>query len=194
MIMGLYEKLVNRSQSQCELCGSRDNISLFEIPPTQKPNEDNSLILCHYCIDQISNFSHLDKNHWRCLTTMIWSELHAVQILCYRILTRLQTEPWALDLLEQLYLDDALKSFALEGMPERQPVDDIKPTLDSNGTRLNDGDSVTLIKDLDVKGGGFTAKRGTLVKNISLTSNSDQIEGKVNGVHIVLLVKFLKKA
>jgi protein PhnA len=194
MIMGLYENLVTRSHSQCELCGSRDNISLFEIPPIKKPNEDNSLILCHYCIQQLSNLNNLDKNHWRCLTNMIWSELLAVQVLCYRILTILKSESWALNLLEQFYIDDELKAFALEGLPDTQTLDENKPTLDSNGTRLNDGDSVTLIKDLDVKGAGFTAKRGTLVKNISLTNNPDQIEGKVNGVHIVLLVKFLKKA
>ena len=58
---------------------------------------------------------------------------------------------------------------------------------------MAEGDSVTLIKDLDVKGGGFTAKRGTLVKNISLTNNPKHIEGKVNGIQIVLVAAFLKK-
>ncbi|MGL5800184.1 MAG: PhnA domain-containing protein, partial [Plesiomonas sp.] len=57
-----------------------------------------------------------------------------------------------------------------------------------------DGDSVTLIKDLVVKGANFTAKRGTMVKNITLTSNPEHIEGRVNGVHIVLVAAFLKKA
>jgi protein PhnA len=47
---------------------------------------------------------------------------------------------------------------------------------DSNGTRLSDGDSVTLIKDLKVKGTSETLKRGTLVKNIRLTDNLDEIE------------------
>lgn len=67
-------------------------------------------------------------------------------------------------------------------------------TVDSNGTVLNVGDSVTLIKDLVVKGGGFTAKRGTLVKNIALTSNPKHVEGRVNGTVIVLVAAFLKKA
>jgi protein PhnA len=66
-------------------------------------------------------------------------------------------------------------------------------TLDSNGVELQAGDSVSIIKDLEVKGAGFTAKRGTTVKNISLTNNPEQIEGRVNGVKIVLLSKFLKK-
>lgn len=67
-------------------------------------------------------------------------------------------------------------------------------TRDSNGNALADGDTVTLIKDLDVKGMNFTAKRGTVVKNITLTSNPEHIEGKVNGTTIVLVTRFLKKA
>ncbi len=67
---------------------------------------------------------------------------------------------------------------------------------DSNGTRLADGDSVTLIKDLKVKGsGGVTLKRGTLIKNIRLTNDEDEIEcnaDKVKG--LVLRTEFLKKA
>jgi protein PhnA len=68
-------------------------------------------------------------------------------------------------------------------------------TKDSNGTLLDDGDSVTLIKDLKVKGTSETLKRGTLVKNIRLTGKSDQVEcntKKVKG--LVLKTQFLKKA
>ncbi len=66
---------------------------------------------------------------------------------------------------------------------------------DSNGTRLADGDSVTLIKDLKVKGTSVTLKRGTLVKNIRLTGTADEIEcnaEKVKG--LVPKTQFLKKA
>ncbi|NBU22117.1 PhnA domain protein, partial [bacterium] len=65
---------------------------------------------------------------------------------------------------------------------------------DSFGNILSNGDSVTLIKDLDVKGANFTAKRGTVVKNISLTADPTQIEGRVNGTQIVLLTQYLKKS
>lgn len=68
-------------------------------------------------------------------------------------------------------------------------------TRDSNGNILQDGDSVTLIKDLKVKGTSVTLKRGTLVKNIRLTYNTEEIEcnaDKVKGV--VLKTCFLKKA
>lgn len=66
---------------------------------------------------------------------------------------------------------------------------------DSNGTALADGDSVTLIKDLKVKGTSVTLKRGTLVKNIRLTDDPAEVEcnaEKVKG--LVLRTEFLKKA
>jgi protein PhnA len=73
-------------------------------------------------------------------------------------------------------------------------IDDI--TRDSNGNVLADGDSVTLIKDLKVKGsGGVTLKRGTLVKNIRLTDDADEIEANVAKVRgLVLRTEFVKKA
>jgi protein PhnA len=66
---------------------------------------------------------------------------------------------------------------------------------DSNGNILGNGDSVTLIKDLKVKGTSVTLKRGTLVKNIRLTDDAEEIEcnaDKVKG--LVLKTCFLKKA
>ena len=68
-------------------------------------------------------------------------------------------------------------------------------TKDSNGNILSDGDSVTLIKDLKVKGANVTLKRGTMVKNIRLTYNPEEIEcnaEKVKG--LVLRTEFVKKA
>lgn len=67
---------------------------------------------------------------------------------------------------------------------------------DSVGNLLADGDSVLLIKDLKVKGsGGVTLKRGTLVKNIRLTGDTDEIEANVDKVRgLVLRVEFVKKA
>ena len=65
---------------------------------------------------------------------------------------------------------------------------------DSNGTLLNEGDSVTVIKDLKVKGSSSTIKRGTVVKNIRLTGNEKEIEGRVERTVMVLKTEFLKKA
>ena len=68
-------------------------------------------------------------------------------------------------------------------------------TRDSNGTALADGDSVTLIKDLKVKGTSETLKRGTLVKNIRLTDETGEIECNTKQVKgLVLKTEFVKKA
>jgi len=66
---------------------------------------------------------------------------------------------------------------------------------DSNGNILSDGDSVSLIKDLKVKGTTVTLKRGTVAKNIRLTSNLEEVECNVEKVRgLVLKTCFLKKA
>jgi protein PhnA len=67
-------------------------------------------------------------------------------------------------------------------------------TKDSNGTVLKDGDSVTLIKDLKVKGTSTTLKRGTVVKNIRLTDDEEEVEGRAENIKgLVLKACFLKK-
>lgn len=73
--------------------------------------------------------------------------------------------------------------------------DDDVVVKDSNGNVLNNGDSVTVIKDLPVKGTSVTIKRGTLIKNIRLTKNPEQIECNADKVKdLVLKTCFLKKA
>jgi len=63
-----------------------------------------------------------------------------------------------------------------------------------NGHTLSAGDTVTLIQDLNVKGSSITAKRGTAVRRIRLDpNNAEYIEGKVDGQHIVILTKYVKK-
>lgn len=65
---------------------------------------------------------------------------------------------------------------------------------DSNGNILNDGDSVTLIKDLKVKGSSLILKRGTMVKGIRLTDDEAEIDCRINKQAIVLRTEFVKKA
>jgi len=65
---------------------------------------------------------------------------------------------------------------------------------DSNGNILQDGDSVTVIKDLKVKGSSDVIKRGTMVKNIRLTDNPAEIDCRVNKTAMVLRTEFVKKA
>ncbi len=64
---------------------------------------------------------------------------------------------------------------------------------DSNGNILSDGDSVTVIKDLKVKGSSLNIKRGTVVKKIRLTGDKDEVDCRIGGSFIVLRTEFLKK-
>jgi protein PhnA len=71
---------------------------------------------------------------------------------------------------------------------------DIK-VRDSNGALLAEGDTVTLIKDLKLKGSSIVLKRGTVIKNIRLTDDADEIEGRTDQIKgLVLRTEFLKKA
>jgi protein PhnA len=65
---------------------------------------------------------------------------------------------------------------------------------DSNGALLHEGDSVTVIKDLKVKGSSITLKRGKLIKNIRLSGSPEEIDCRVDGSNLVLKTCFLKKA
>ena len=135
----------------------------------------------------------LDGEHWFCLREAVWSEVAAVQVVSLRLLKRLDDADWAQELLGQVYVADEVQAWADADTGADSGGDDVV-TKDSNGAVLAEGDSVTLIKDLDVKGAGFTAKRGTLVKNIRLIGAPENIEGRVNKTVIVLKTKFLKKA
>ena len=165
----------------CALCGGDQDVAPFDIEPETVPT-------CGVCRGRMQ--SDLDPNDWFCLQESVWSEVAATQVLSWRLLHRLDA-PWASELLESVWLEDDVRAWAEQGF--EQP-DDEPPTLDSNGTPLQDGDSVTLIRDLDVKGAGFTAKRGTLVKNIRLTGDPTHIEGKVNKTAIYLKTMYLKRA
>lgn len=73
-------------------------------------------------------------------------------------------------------------------------VGDNTPSRDCNGTILQNGDTVTVIKDLDVKGAGATVKRGTTIKNISLTNDPELIDCRTKEIKgLVLKTCFVKK-
>ena len=72
-------------------------------------------------------------------------------------------------------------------------ADTVEVAKDSNGAELFDGDSVTVIKDLKVKGSSMVIKRGTKVKSIRLTENPEEVDCKIEGISIVLKTCFLKK-
>ena len=166
----------------CALCSA--DVPLSDYPVAGGPDGAFAAV-CSTCLSQIEG--ELEINHWRCLSSSMWSEDVAVQVLAARLLTRLSDQDWARDLSDQLWLEDETRAWA-------ENVAAASQHKDSNGVTLNQGDSVVLIKDLVVKGAGFTAKRGTAVRSISLVAdNPEHIEGRVEGQRIVILTQFVKK-
>ncbi len=167
----------------CALCGAQEAAE-FTVAP-----RDEILSLCGTCRSGAEGAPE-DLPHWKCLNDAIWSPEPAVQVVAYRLLHKLDAV-WVRELLEIAYLEPDTLSWAEAELGA-------EPELihrDSNGAVLVSGDTVVLIKDLPVKGAGFTAKRGTAVRNISLVSdNAGQIEGRVEGQRIVILTQFVKKS
>ena len=192
----VFEKELNaRSNSACELCTSTNELRAYEVAPA--PNNgrlEDYIFICETCHNQIENPETADANHWRCLNDSMWSEVPAVQVMAWRMLQRLRAEGWPQDLLDMLYLEEETLNWA-KATGEGEDKEDVQIHKDCNGVALTMGDSVVLIKDLNVKGGGFTAKRGTAVRNISLVhDNPEHIEGRVNDQQIVLLTQYVKKS
>ena len=187
--MILSTELVQRSESKCELCSSNDNVSGYQVPPTVVDKPEYQIVVCANCLDQINDPSTMEINHWRCLNDSMWNTEPAVQVMAFRMLARLENEAWAQDLLGMIYMEDSTREWA-----EEEGAAAVVHK-DSNGHVLQNGDSVTLIQDLNVKGGGFTAKRGTAVRRIRLVQdNAEHIEGKIDGQQIVILTKYVKKS
>ncbi len=188
--MGIEQAVIDRSGNVCELCASAEGLSAFEVVPSDN-SSDQYICACQTCQNDMAE-STLTANYWHCLHDSMWSQVPAVQVVAYRLLTRLagQHEVWAQDQLEALYLEEDTLAWAQSSFAHTME-DDI--SVDCNGVVLQGGDTVVLVKDLQVKGAGFTAKQGTVVKKISLTNNPDHIEGKINGQRIVIIAAYTRK-
>ena len=176
--MTLEEQLIERSGGSCELCASKNTVTVYSLPPERKQQVDSCVLICEKCQQQIEKKVEMDSGHWNCLHESMWSEAAPVQIISWRLLNRLKNESWASDALEILYLaDDLLEVAKASGDHIESSTDAFH--RDCNGVILQSGDSIALIKSLDVKGSQINAKIGTVVKGIRLVAdNPEQIEGK----------------
>jgi protein PhnA len=175
-----------RSGGICELCGSSEGLSVYEVPAGDG-SEDQSVYICQNCKGQIET-GELDDTHFNCLNDSMWSETPAVKVMSYILLNKLGRQ----DLLDMMYLEEDEQKWADRAInAEANKI----VHKDANGVVLNAGDSIVILKDLEVKGAGFTAKRGTTVTRISLPADDEtHIEGRVNGTKIFLKTEFIKKA
>ncbi len=172
--------------SICELCSSDENVNIQELPVSDG-SEEQSIYLCANCAGQIES-GDLDETHFNCLNDAMWSETPAAKIMSYILWNKLGRQ----DMVEMMYLEEDELALAEQAVNAEAN----KVTFrDANGVELLAGDSIVILKDLDVKGAGFTAKRGTTVTRISLPHDmDDHVEGRVNGTKIYLKTEFIKKA
>lgn len=185
----LLKDLATRCDNKCELCLSERDLSSFMVPPKSSEELDNQIALCATCLPQVVDKDNIDINHMRCAAESMWSQVPAVQVVSYRLLKHMQKESWAADAIGMMYMEEVTREWA-EAQQDTNLIH-----KDSNGHILENGDTVTLIKDLNVKGAGFTAKRGTAVRRIRLDpDNEHHIEGKVDGQQIVILTEYVKKS
>ena len=163
-----------RSNSQCEFCGASGSLGPVALAPA------GEVVLCPVCRGE----EDAGAGHWRCLEGAAWSAEPVVQFAVWRKLGEI-SEPWAAETRQGMVLSSEAEGWAAIPVVEHK---------DCHGARLTQGDTVVLIKDLVVKGAGFTAKRGTAVRGISLVpDNPGQIEGRVEGQRIVILTEFVKR-
>ncbi|MDF1883191.1 PhnA domain-containing protein [Sulfurimonas sp. SAG-AH-194-C21] len=177
--------MANRSNI-CELCSSEIDVALVELPISDS-SEEQSVYLCSNCNTQIES-EDLDENHFNCLNDAMWSEIPAAKIMSYILWNRLGRQ----DMVEMMYLEeDELKLAEQAVNAEANKL----VYRDANGVELKTGDSIVILKDLEVKGAGFTAKRGTTVTRIGLApGDAGHVEGRVNGTKIFIKTEFIKKA
>lgn len=182
----LSDKLKSRSESTCELCASEPATIAYAVSPRNHDSIENEVALCEHCAAQIDNPAA--AMHWNCLAGSIWNETPAVQALTYRILYRYKDEEWANDIMTSVELPEQVVNWALSSYVTEEIH------KDSNGTPLENGDTVVLTQQLNVKGASFNAPKGTIVRKIRLVpDNPEQIEGKVNDQMIVILTKYVRK-
>lgn len=183
------KRLKDRSGSVCEISGSDENLVVYIVEPKTDAIPENCILITKELRDQIENKDLMNANDWRGLSDSMWNENLPVQIVSWRMHARLKNN----DMLEMMYLDeDALEWAKATGEDEDEEGKIIHK--DSNGNILLDGDSVVLIKDLDVKGATFTAKRGAAVHNIKVVwDDVNLIEGRVENQHIYILTQYVKK-
>lgn len=95
---------------------------------------------------------------------------------------------------DYVYDDDSGEWMTAAELAARQSAANTVEVRDAVGNLLADGDQVTLIKDLDVKGAGQTLKQGTLIKSIRLTADAQEINCKYPGIKgLVLRAEFVRK-
>lgn len=191
--MKIEEQLKARSGSSCELCAVTSGLHVYEVAPVASNIAGNEVLLCAKCIAQIDKKEELDAKHWECLKTSMWSEVPAVQVAAWRMLNRLRSEAWAAECLDMMYFDEETMEWA-KSTGDHEGDASVDLHRDCNGNVLESGDTVVLVKSLDVKGSTVNARLGTVVRNIRLDPNDTAyVEGRIEGQAIMIKTMYVRK-
>ncbi len=172
--------------NNCEWCGKYVATTNVVLAPKNASFPDNELQICDHCILEWNKTEDYDLVHLDFLNDAIWNEQSKIKVQSFRMLKKMDNT-WAQSILDMLYLDDS----ELEWAESEAEVDIVHK--DCNDSILQNGDNVTLIKDLKVKGSTLVAKQGTAVRKIKLDpDNAKYIEGKVGGQMIVIIAEYVK--
>jgi len=186
-------QLKERSGNACELCVTTETLNVYEVLPAANNIPDREIYICNKCLLQIEKKEDIDGAHWQCLTTSMWSETPAVQVVSWRMLNRLRAESWAAENIDMMYFDDATLEWA-KATGDHENDASVHLHRDANGKVLVNGDTVVLTRSLDVKGSTVDARLGTVIKNIRLDVNDlNYIEGKIEGQSIMIKTIYVRK-
>jgi protein PhnA len=114
-LQGLGKDLARRAKSKCELTGvSGVPLKAYEVPPvTDEPDIDRTLLVSEACLEVLEHPKRLKGREWQGLAEIVWSEMPAVQVVAWRMLTQLaKYEDWAREVVEEVFLDEAVEAWA----------------------------------------------------------------------------------
>ncbi len=114
-LQGMGKDLARRAKSRCEITGAA-GVPLwpYEVPPVgADPEIDRTLLLSAECIDMLDHPNRLAGRSWHCLAEAVWSEMPAVQVVAWRMLSELaKREDWAREVLDEVFLDSEVEAWA----------------------------------------------------------------------------------
>ncbi len=189
--MSLPPVLSNRANGACEICTTSTTLLHGYTLPAKSNIIENQVAVCKVCENDIASKQFTNVNHWQCLSGSIWNETYAIRALSYYVLKQLETQVWAKDILDSVEIEEDINEWVTISLHTDKPL----IHKDSYGVVLEHGDTIVLTQNLPVKGANFIAPKGTIVRKIKLVHDSEeQIEGKVEGMTIVILTKFVRKS
>ncbi len=115
VLQSLGKDLARRAKSKCELTGAAGvPLRPYEVPPVAaEPDLDRTLLLSEACHEVLERPQKLAGRGWQCLAETIWSEMPAVQVVSWRMLTYLaKREDWAREVIEEVFLDPEVEEWA----------------------------------------------------------------------------------